>query len=783
VRFKSVSIAWFRGAAAEVALSPEGKSLVVYGSNGSGKSSFVDAIELAINGKISHLSHEYSGKRQERGIPNSHRKPSDATAVKIRFQDNTERLIAIAPDGAVSSTGSESPAIASWDYKRTVLRQNEVAAFIGDTKGDKYSAILPLLGLGALELTAENLRQLGKAVEESSKLRENRAFVRQTQTTRITNFQKFSDDMIAAAIHALATEYLVENDIPETSDEQASKTMLAIDARIASLTRELREHVTTRAIADIDLDGHLRDVRDVAGRLRASMEPLIEERLGVLENAAKYLVQSPEHDSAVCPACGSLVSKSDFALHVETERARLAAASVLRDERADTVGKLVDAVSEFKNSLLKADLDKWCETDARHSGARDYLRQLDLKRLRRDCTDESLDGLEAALSPVHAAAVSHSKGIAPDAEILSNKRKIVEAAKNVLDGIRATEMVERAEKLIEYLASVEQSIRDQLKTRACEVIEEISMDVQQMWSILHPDKLIADVALYMPPDVDKAIDIRLSFYGVDQASPRLTLSEGYRNSLGLCIFLAMAKRDTSVDRPLILDDVIVSLDRQHRASLVDVLQKEFAGRQVILFTHDREWYIELKALLTGATWTAQTLLPYESPEVGIRWTHKSTTFADARTLLNSRPDAAGNDARKIMDIELSIVAEKLQVRLPYLRGERNDMRMAHSFLERIISDGKKCFLCEGQTAPVQYSAALDSLDVAARALAAWGNKASHSFDVIRPEATKLLDACETALAVFQCAKCRKPVWFAQAGGPQWLQCECSSLRWRYGKAP
>ena len=171
MRFKSVSIEWFRGAAAEVALSPEGKSLVVYGTNGSGKSSFVDAIELAINGKISHLSHEYSGKRQERGIPNSHRKPSDAAAVKIRFQDNTERLIAIAPDGAVTSTGSELPAIASWDHKRTVLRQNEVAAFIGDTKGDKYSAILPLLGLSALELTAENLRQLGKAVEESSKLR------------------------------------------------------------------------------------------------------------------------------------------------------------------------------------------------------------------------------------------------------------------------------------------------------------------------------------------------------------------------------------------------------------------------------------------------------------------------------------------------------------------------------------------------------------------------------------------------------------------------------------
>ena len=262
MRFNSISLSWFRGAATEVALSPEGKSVVVYGSNGSGKSSFVDAIELAINGKISHLSHEYSGKRQERGVPNTHCKPSDATRVRVRFQDGTERLVAIAKDGAFTSTGSEAPVIASWDYKRTVLRQNEVSAFIGDTKGDKYSAILPLLGLGALELTAENLR------------------------------------------------------------------------------------------------------------------------------------------------------------------------------------------------------------------------------------------------------------------------KVVEVANSVLDGVLAAEGVARTENLIEYLAALEQSVRDQLKSRANDVIAEISADVQSMWSMLHPDKLIDGVALHMPPGIDKAIDIRLSFHGVAQDSPRLTLSEG-----------------------------------------------------------------------------------------------------------------------------------------------------------------------------------------------------------------------------------------------------------------
>ena len=58
----------------------------------------------------------------------------------------------------------------TWDYRRIVLRQDEVAEFIRDTKGGKYSALLPLLGLHQVEVAAENLRQLAKSIEEQSKL-------------------------------------------------------------------------------------------------------------------------------------------------------------------------------------------------------------------------------------------------------------------------------------------------------------------------------------------------------------------------------------------------------------------------------------------------------------------------------------------------------------------------------------------------------------------------------------------------------------------------------------
>jgi AAA domain len=191
-----------------------------------------------------------------------------------------------------------------------------------------------------------------------------------------------------------------------------------------------------------------------------------------------------------------------------------------------------------------------------------------------------------------------------------------------------------------------------------------------MWSIFHPDKAIEDVRLYFPADADKAIDVALKFYGIDQDSPRLTLSEGYRNSLGLCIFLAMAKREASFDRPLFLDDVVVSLDRNHRGMIVEVLEKEFSDRQVLVLTHDRDWYTELRQQLDEKNWTFRALLPYETPKLGIRWSNKSTTFDDARALLKDRPDSAGNDARKIMDVELALIAERLRIKIPYVRADK-----------------------------------------------------------------------------------------------------------------
>ena len=101
MRIKSLDLAWFRGAADPVTLDLNCKSMVVYGNNGSGKSSFVDAVEYVLNsGRIEHLKREYSISHQANGIPNTHKPKTSQTALQIKFEDDSDIQITFMSNGA-----------------------------------------------------------------------------------------------------------------------------------------------------------------------------------------------------------------------------------------------------------------------------------------------------------------------------------------------------------------------------------------------------------------------------------------------------------------------------------------------------------------------------------------------------------------------------------------------------------------------------------------------------------------------------------------------------------
>jgi hypothetical protein len=778
VRLQSIHLQWFRGAASQATLNLFGKSSVIYGTNGAGKSSFVDGIESILGaGKVGHLGHEYSGRNQEKGLINVARPSGQHSKVEITLVDGSSETLTW-QSTAPARTQQGATAMGNWDYRRTALRQEELSEFIRDTKRDKYSAVLPLLGLSRLEAVAENLRKLCKAIERQGDLPTFRAKLEIAADRRKEVFGDQTNEQLIARLEVLRLTYA-----PAATVESRARTVAdvqtAIDAQIASLDADQRRSAVIGEVGASDLQGRLSKVIEAATKISEVAEPLIKERLDVLSAAdgfvtAGSLLQGP----MPCPACGRKIEADDFREHVANERDRLSAAQKLYDEHRAAIGELVDEVGRLRNVFAKKDLAGWLEAlSPADKLAVKYFDELSLVDLRTTCGPENIRGLQTNLLPLVVRAADDAKAFQPTVQSLVEHQNEARALSGSIKASAIRAGLNRADALINLVKSLEAGVLQEIAERARQTFEAISHDIQRYWKVLQPNDVITDVRLVVPEDNDKAVEVALRFHGKVQDSPRLTLSEGQRNALGLCIFLAMANKAGSDDRPVVLDDVVISFDREHRSRVGMLLRQEFSTRQIVLLTHDREWFFELQRTLPVSQWSFRRLRPFLGPREGIMFADHGVDIAAAKARAKTDPEEALGNVRRLMDVALSEIAERIGLAVPHLRGDDNDHRTAGQFLVALERAATKSFRKKGVDTYEPHAFALAAIKKAKPELAIWGNRGTHSFSGSLTEAEDLISGCEAVLSSFMCDSCGTPVGaFDSTGGK--VECRCGSLQWR-----
>ena len=776
MKISGIELSWFRGAAESAALNTLDRSIAVYGANGAGKSCFVDAIEYTLrDGRIEHLAHEYSGKNQERAVLNTHQPKGSEAHVVITLADGADVTVSIAENGANSSVIGGETDFTVLDCARTVLRQDEVSHFIHSTKGQKYSVLLPLLGLADLEIAAENFRQLCKEVRKMSGAVSAAATLKsaQSQLKRVYNGEAPSDS--EGAVVELCQRFV--SDSHEHAFKTCSKLVKAsIDAQLDDATELQKQQLAVERLGSKDLRSAVEEVKTAATGLAAVADHAVQNQLDALR-ATKAYIELDESEQVVCPSCGTEFPRSELVEHVDSELGTLVAAKGKLEEYRHHVGELVRVARSIVAECQSAEIVRWSEQADDSSVEAAIAAAGAFEVPGREIDAEAIKSIRDALGPAVVAAAASSSFLPPPAAELARAKERLSAATNLLEAEEQVSQARVGGRIADQVEAMEAGIREEIKRRSKGIVAEISKDIQRMWAILHPGEPIEDVRLHIPTESAKAIDIALKFYGKELTSPRLTLSEGYRNSLGLCVFLAMASRYGEGNTPIVLDDVIVSLDRGHRGMVVTLLETEFPDRQILLFTHDRDWHTDLRQQLDGKRWTFRSLLPYRNPKEGIRWSERTGTFNDARAYLDPRPDTAANEARKIMDVELAVYSEGLNLELPFARGARNDRRTAHDFLRALISVGKKSLQTKDNGSYQPNEAAVEALKAADRLLLTWANRGSHTEDVTESEATRLIDVCEEAILAFECKSCGQPVTYAEDKSGR-KQCSCGGLRWK-----
>jgi hypothetical protein len=120
------------------------------------------------------------------------------------------------------------------------------------------------------------------------------------------------------------------------------------------------------------------------------------------------------------------------------------------------------------------------------------------------------------------------------------------------------------------------------------LLERISDDIDRMYSNIHPNENIGRIKL--TPERRASIELKAMFENQDDILPQAYYSESHLDTLGICLFVALAKLFRDDDTILIFDDVITSADQIHLTRFLRMLEGELGHFQhTIITTHYQVW--------------------------------------------------------------------------------------------------------------------------------------------------------------------------------------------------
>jgi hypothetical protein len=146
------------------------------------------------------------------------------------------------------------------------------------------------------------------------------------------------------------------------------------------------------------------------------------------------------------------------------------------------------------------------------------------------------------------------------------------------------------EALVKKLKKTLEIVSQQRKNYVDEVLMGIAAEVRELYLKLHPNENIGNFRFFLKPSAIGSLEFDGQFHDCCEIPPQAYYSESHLDTLGICVFLALAKRFKKENTVVILDDVFTSVDSTHLDRFMTLLHEEAINfNQVIITTHYRPW--------------------------------------------------------------------------------------------------------------------------------------------------------------------------------------------------
>ena len=706
MKINNLRLKGFRGVRTELDIPLDGKSIVFYGDNGTGKSSITDSIEWFFYNKIEHLSStEINLKRATR---NYFASKEEKTEVELNFSNN-------AFDSTKGFLSNDVPKFSKTDEnfkhfindtqkENFILRNCDLGNFVLARKSDKLKELLDIIGFAEVTKKKELLGKIFRSIN--------------TEITK-QNFENQINTQKSTLISKLSANVTTEENLCESINEKIKN--LKLDKKATSLAdidailEKLKKPHNANIIKEYEILNKAKtaitaiktekdfintaytdyfnefDVisKDVDGIMQTYLAELLVTGRTILK---KY------HKTDSCPLCLQLKSNIELQAELEVRLLEIEEASK-KKVKFDNAKKLLESVSVERLDRLNIDFVKYFE-DQKPILALENLKGK-FKKFQENVkikvvSNEKLLSLEEALfqdSDFEFVEMLDLRIKQIDAIFKKdNSTQIfadISAAKDAFINIKkfekAKEQLENQRKSLELIYNHFIKV---LKEGLENFINTFSGKINEYYQFMNPEEPFQDHKLKTIGDEDNLDGLTIEFNFKDKivSPPQALFSESHLNCFGISFFLASIDAFGKNTKFIVFDDVISSFDSTHRKRFSELLLEKSKHFQIILLTHEFEWFKNfVKPLVKGKGWLIKEISWNEDDGTGLKLSSNGNEERINELLAEGNTDVVGNLMRRFCENKFKQIAHNIQAKFAFKYGDDNEHRMLDELFSRIRS--------------------------------------------------------------------------------------------------
>jgi len=654
----SLEVQHFRGISSIKTLDfTDNKIIVLWGENGTGKSSYVNAFEYLFKGKLDALKFSFKGNSKAFLHQGSDEKDFK---IKLKFDGGKELYSDINGTNRSDFADIFSYYDSFLNKASFILTRKKLLNFINVSDGERHAALMDLCGLNDIEEMRNEINKAKNQYKKELKSKTQKLDQSKEKLKNILSIKEEDEDFIGSINEVLRSingneitestnldEYLLQLDFPELFNLKKLDELIS-ESNIDLIKSEFNNILIKREKINNDSLANLQYSSDL------------------LDNSIKYLELTGD---SKCPVCENTINNGELIAKMNSKLSVVKDSLISFNEWKNKVNAFISSLNNLKIRII----------DINH-----YLKKLssDIKinegyilNLINDLNDlthfkvtsielkEKYDFkiLKEELNSVKKFIGSTDLSLI-DKEKYEKIQKIQSSILELKSYNQLKSEVTISNSKYEYINKIFNEFKKSKKEFLINLVKNIQGHVQEYYEFIHDDDLIRCPRIEVIDE--NLIRLYLESFG-KESEPRQFSSEGHLDTLGLCIFLAFMKEFNPLNL-IVLDDIITTVDFSHKYKVALLLIEKFKDFKFLITTHNGLWAQQLKDIAINtkkAKLTEYHIVRWSLLEGPVIYEKKDYEERILKYLETDEPQVAVNTSRQYLEYTMLEFSKKFAVNI------------------------------------------------------------------------------------------------------------------------